>query len=43
MGVIWEQTQELGITIEPKLTCALHLLAGEFTQGDISLGLMQTS
>jgi hypothetical protein len=40
---IWKQAQELVIMSEPKSTGPLNLPAGKVTQGDISLGLMQTS
>jgi hypothetical protein len=41
-GGIWKQARELGIMSEAKSTGPLILPAGNVTQGDILLGLMQT-
>ena len=40
---IWKQARELVVMSEPKSTGPLTLPADKFTQGDIPLGLMQTS
>jgi hypothetical protein len=40
---IWKQARELVIMSEPKPTAPLILPADRVTEGDIPLGLMQTS